>query len=309
MSPPFGTQCALTEICWTPSLHLVVSAKVILFRHTFSCLLLMVCLVLSGRKLRPSLCVSYTYAGVHRVSPTFYLPRIVSYSLKAWWIKQILLNPSLIDMNGQLVSLGKCSIMYGESCSNEVQAEIKQILKYETTCFKEKYLGLPVPEGRLTKGKFKSTKGKFTKHASDWSERYMSSGAKDILIKSILQSVSTYAMGVFKFPTGLIGDLEHIIRDFWWGDEVNKRKMHWLSWDKVARPKGYGGTGFCDLQMFNQALLARQAWRLIDSPDSLCARLLKARYYQSGHLLDTAFIQNQSQSWQGIVHGLELLKE
>jgi hypothetical protein len=34
---------------------------------------------------------------------------------------------------GQLVSLGKCSIMYGESCSDEVQTEIKQILKYETT--------------------------------------------------------------------------------------------------------------------------------------------------------------------------------
>jgi hypothetical protein len=86
----------------------------------------------------------------------------------------------------QLLSHGKCSIMYGESCSDVVQAENKQILKYETTCFEEKYLGLSVPEGRLTKGKFKSTKGKFTKHASDWSEKYMSSVAKDILIKSIL---------------------------------------------------------------------------------------------------------------------------
>jgi hypothetical protein len=48
---------------------------------------------------------------------------------------------------------------------------------------------------------------------------------------------------------------------------------------------------------------------LIKYPESLCARLLKARYYPSGDLLDTAFIQNQSQTWQGIVHGLELLKK
>jgi hypothetical protein len=48
---------------------------------------------------------------------------------------------------------------------------------------------------------------------------------------------------------------------------------------------------------------------LIHSPDSLYARLLKARYYPSGHLLDTDFIQNQSQTWQDIFHGLELLKE
>ena len=104
-------------------------------------------------------------------------------------------------------------------------------------------------------------------------------------------------------------DLEHIIRNFWWGDEENKKKMHWLSWDKITRPKSQGGTGFRNLRVFNQALLARQAWRLLQFPDSLCARLLKSRYYPSGNLVDTAFIHNQSQTWQGIVHGLELLKE
>jgi hypothetical protein len=50
---------------------------------------------------------------------------------------------------GQLVSLGKCSVLFGDQCTMEVQAEIKDILQYDTTCFEEKYLGLPVPEGRL----------------------------------------------------------------------------------------------------------------------------------------------------------------
>jgi hypothetical protein len=66
--------------------------------------------------------------------------------------------------------------------------------------------------------------------------------------------------------------------------------------------------GFRDFGVFNQALLARQAWRLIEIPDSLCARLLKARYYPNGNLLDTAFIRNPPPSWQGVMHGLELLK-
>jgi hypothetical protein len=156
----------------------------------------------------------------------------------------------------------------------------------------------------MKKGNFKSTKGKFSKHASDWCEKYMSSGAKEILIKAILQSISTYAMGVFKFPLGLIDDLQHIIRNFWWSDEENRRRMHWLSWDKMTRPKSQGGMGFRDLRIFNQTLLARQAWRLIKFPDSLCAQLLRSRYYPSGDLLDTAFIQNQSQTWQGVLHGL-----
>jgi hypothetical protein len=205
--------------------------------------------------------------------------------------------------------MGKCSVLYGDLCPPEVQSDLKNIFKYETHCFEEKYLGLPVPEGKMKSDKFKSTKEKFSKHASDWSEKYMSSGAKEIIIKSVLQSISTYAMGFFKFLAGLTDDLMQIIRNFWWGDEEDRRRMHWMSWEKMARPKSHGGMGFRDLRVFSQALLARQAWCLLRYPDSLCARLLKARYYPSGVLLDTDFIQNQSQTWQGIVHGLDLLKK
>jgi hypothetical protein len=130
-------------------------------------------------------------------------------------VEQTIVVKSVLDKyelsTGQMVSLGKCSIMYGDQCPANVQTEIRDILRYDTNCFEEKYLGLPVPEGRMMKGKFKSTKGKFSKHASDWSEKYMSSGAKEVLIKSVLQSISTYAMGVFKFPFGLIDDLQQII--------------------------------------------------------------------------------------------------
>jgi hypothetical protein len=64
-------------------------------------------------------------------------------------------------------------------------------------------------------------------------------------------------MGVFKFPAGVTDELAKIIRDFWWGDEENKRKMHWMSWEKITRPKSQGGMGLQDLRVFNQALLAR----------------------------------------------------
>jgi len=74
-------------------------------------------------------------------------------------------------------------------------------------------------------------------------------------------------------------------------------------------PKSMGGMGFRDMRAFNQALLAKQAWRLIDTPDSLFARLLKAKYYPSGQLLDTVFPNTGLIVWKGILHGLELLKK
>ena len=62
------------------------------------------------------------------------------------------------------------------------------------------------------------------------------------------------------------------------------------------------------MRSFNQALLAKQAWRLLDTPESLCARLLKAKYYPSGQLLDMVFSGNGSSVGKGILHGVYLLK-
>jgi len=44
--------------------------------------------------------------------------------------------------------------------------------------------------------------------------------------------------------------------------------------------------GFRDLESFNLALLAKQIWRLLLEPDSLCARVLRAIYYPNGKLLN-----------------------
>ncbi|KAG2568194.1 hypothetical protein PVAP13_7NG300424, partial [Panicum virgatum] len=116
-------------------------------------------------------------------------------------------------------------------------------------------------------------------------------------------------MSVFLLPNSLHNALERRIRQFWWGELAGKRKTHWIPWQKFSRARGEGGLGFRDLKLFNQALLGRQAWRLVDRPQSLCARVLRAKYYPTGNLFDTAFPANQSPTRKAIVHGLELVKK
>ena len=99
-----------------------------------------------------------------------------------------------------------------------------------------------------------------------------------------------------------------MVRNFYWGSEKGKRKVHWKGWDHLMQPKDRRGV-FRDFRLFNQALLARQAWRLLTRPESLCARLLKAKYYPHDKLEDTVFTANASSSWSAISHGLELLKK
>lgn len=49
--------------------------------------------------------------------------------------------------------------------------------------------------------------------------------------------------------------------------------------------KGIRRTGFKDLRNFNPAMLRKQGWRLMEKPDSLCAHVLKGRYYHEGGFL------------------------
>lgn len=210
---------------------------------------------------------------------------------------------------GQLINSSKCSIMFNEKVQTSENEEVKNVLEIEREVFEPKYLGLPTPRGRVKGDHFMDLKARLSKRLQDYSEKHMSTAAKEILIKSVAQALPTYIMSVFKLSMGLFDGLTSIIRGFWWGADNGKRKTSWLAWSDLIQKKCRGGMGFKDLRLFNQAMLARQAWRLIEHPDSLCARILKAKYFPRGNLVDTAFCSNPSQTWQAIMHGLELLKK
>lgn len=63
------------------------------------------------------------------------------------------------------------------------------------------------------------------------------------------------------------------------------RYIGWLG-IKCVLPKMKGGLGFINMELFNQALLAKQGWHLINSPYSLVSRTLKAKYFTSVHFLE-----------------------
>ena len=84
--------------------------------------------------------------------------------------------------------------------------------------------------------------------------------------------------------------------------------MIWLSWEEMRLSKSKAGMGFKYMHAFNQACLAKQARCLIETPHSLCAHLLRPKYYPNGDILDTVFLGSSSAIRKDIVHGLEFKK-
>jgi hypothetical protein len=95
--------------------------------------------------------------------------------------------------------------------------------------------------------------------------------------------------------------------DFWWGIEEGKKKMHWRSWEWLSTPKSLGGMGFRELNLFNQAMLGRQCWRLITDPSSLCARVLKGRYFPNCEVWEAKQPRAASFTWRSICFGMKLV--
>lgn len=84
---------------------------------------------------------------------------------------------------------------------------------------------------------------------------------KAILIKSMLQAISTFAMIFFKMLEKLCQDLHSLIRRFWWCNNGERMGIPWIAWEKLCRQKRGSGMGFIYHFLFNQAFLANQGSR------------------------------------------------
>lgn len=85
--------------------------------------------------------------------------------------------------------------------------------------------------------------------------------------------------------------------------------MHWVRWKKLCNSKLKGGLGFRDLGDFNMALLEKQGWRIIQNPDSLVGRILKARYFPDCSFFEAIAKKNSSFLWRSIIAAKPLLRK
>lgn len=64
---------------------------------------------------------------------------------------------------------------------------------------------------------------------------------KEILLKFILQAQPSYTMGIFLLPKSIQKRLNSLLKNFWWGTNGERSKIHWLDWDKIGMSKNVGG--------------------------------------------------------------------
>ncbi|XP_055959787.1 uncharacterized protein LOC130014852 [Mercurialis annua] len=214
------------------------------------------------------------------------------------------------NWSGQKVNFNKSNIIFSPNVPSDYREEIRLVMGIVEVGDSGKYLGLPSLVGRNKSHIFGFIKEKVWNKVKGWNSKFLSRGGKEVLIKTVAQSMPNYVMNVFLIPLRLCEELERMLNSFWWGrDQAKKKGISWARWDKLCVPKKFGGMGFKKIRDFNLAMLARQAWRFISVESNLMVKVFKAKYFPNSSFFDSKLGSNPSYVWRSIFETKKFMKK
>ncbi|VVA31183.1 PREDICTED: reverse mRNAase, partial [Prunus dulcis] len=186
--------------------------------------------------------------------------------------------------SGQQVNFQKSAVCFSKNVQRGDQLMLAQFMGIPCVDHHSQYLGLPMVLDKKKGASFNHLKERLWKKLQTWKGKLLSGTEKVILIKVVAQAIPIYTMS----------------SQFWWNSSTKNKKIHSMAWDRLCAPKEEGGLGFGNLHAFNLALLAKQGWRLLQNPDSLITRVLKAKYFPTRSFLETAVSPHASVVWKSL---------
>ena len=193
------------------------------------------------------------------------------------------------------------SRVFGVGVSEEETSNWASIFGCEAGKFPFNYLGVPVGANMNLKKHWKPILDKFEAKLSPWKSKTLSFGGRLTLISSVLGNLPTYFLSLFRAPVAIAEELEKIRRRFLWGGNSDKRKIHWVSWEKVTARKSDGGLGVGSIRDLNTCLLLKWWWRLKQEKNALWAKAIRGIHNLHDKPLDHLVNKNITGVWKSII--------
>lgn len=211
--------------------------------------------------------------------------------------------------SGQSINLEKSAVTFSSKTPESIRDSVKAMLGIPLEGGLGKYLGLPETFGRRKTDVFTGIVDKIRQRAQSWSTKFLSGAGKHVMLQSVLTALPTYSMSSFKIPKSLCNRIQSILTRFWWDSAPDKRKISWVAWSSMAQPKCRGGLGFKKIEEYNDSLLGKLSWRLLNNPDSLLAQVLKGKYFPESSFLESEPKKGSSHGWTSILAGKAVLEK
>ncbi|XP_023759766.1 uncharacterized protein LOC111908165 [Lactuca sativa] len=177
--------------------------------------------------------------------------------------------------SGLKVNFNKSKV-FGVGSDMQEVARWASTLGCEPSALPFTYLGVPVGANMNLKKNWEPIIERFRSKLSKWKSKSLSFGGRLTLTQSVLGNLPTYFLSLFLAPDGIIQTLEKLRRRFLWGASVDKKKIHWVSWDRVVAPKEMGGLWIGTIKSLNISLLMKWWWKLRTEPHHLWAQVISS---------------------------------
>ncbi|XP_039072016.1 uncharacterized protein LOC120219245 [Hibiscus syriacus] len=206
-------------------------------------------------------------------------------------------------MSGLQLNLSK-SKLFGINITDEEVKEWARDLGCAAGTFLSDYLGLPLGAKRNSSALWDPVVLKFFKKLSGWKARTLSLAGRLVLLKSVLCSLPTYYLSMFKIPAAVNTKLQSIMANFLWGGRAESKKIHWVNWITVCKSRSCGGLGVPNLNFMNRALLEKWFWKFANDSESIWKRLISSKYNQDNNLISFSkkYPTNASWIWKSVVN-------
>ncbi|KAL0456445.1 UNVERIFIED_CONTAM: hypothetical protein Slati_0983700 [Sesamum latifolium] len=142
--------------------------------------------------------------------------------------QSIMYIDDILEASGQWVNFHKSSMVLSTNTDALPKRSLPQLLGLRYEEHLEKYLGLPSVVDRSRKGVFAYIRDRGWQCIYGWNEKNLSQTGNAIMIKSLIQSIPTYALSLFQLPDSLLNEIQSMISSFFW-DNKDKRRIHWIN--------------------------------------------------------------------------------
>ncbi|KAG6466890.1 hypothetical protein ZIOFF_075312 [Zingiber officinale] len=202
--------------------------------------------------------------------------------------------------SGQAINAAKSSFFPSRCISDRRRQQIAAITGFVLGVRPMLYLGVPIISGNKRTVHFAPILAKIQRKFQGWNLSRLSHGGRLMLIQSVLSSLPVYLLQVTQPPLEVLRKLEGVFASFFWSSVGHDRKVHWVAWRDICRPKQEGGLGVRRLSEVGAAL-SMKLWFRFREQCTQWARFLRRSYCGTVDPGVVTLRSNASPSWRRMI--------
>ena len=157
-----------------------------------------------------------------------------------------------MDCSGQNVNYQKSQLFVSKNVDINLTRQLSQISRIHLISNLGRYLGVNSIHGRVTQDLFSNVVESIASRLEGWKMKILSSVGRQVLVRSVLNTVPFYTMQTTLIPMGICYKIEMLMRRFLWGGTSQQRATSLVICDKVTTSIDWGGIYYRRSKVFGQ---------------------------------------------------------